>query len=361
MQTKETTSLNLLERVSTRRARPRVALIGCGRIGLVHARTLAEMRDLCDFALIVDNVEDTAKNLATSLDVPGWSVDVDDALTSPLIDAVIIASPTETHTPYIVQAASHGKDIFSEKPIALDLETTEQALQAVAAAGVRFQIGFQRRFDTGYMAAKAAIISGELGAVEMIRDAMRDPEPPPADYIARSGGLYRDMTVHNFDSVRWLMGENPVTLYAAASTLISEDFRSVNDVDTSVVTLQFRSGALATIENCRRSNFGYDVRTEIFGAQGAIMVGDSRETPVRRYTASGVKEDHQYFFLNRFRNAYRQELIAFFEAILNDREPLVTGADGRAALQLAYAAEHSLWDGRPVSLSPDLEVLDAKP
>lgn len=344
--------------VPARRARPRVALIGCGRIGLVHARTLAAMRDLCDFAIVVDNFEESARNLASALDVPRWSVDAEDAVSSPDVDAVIIASPTETHAPNILQAAMHGKDIFTEKPIALDIETTEQVLKAVAKAGVRFQVGFQRRFDSGYMVAKAAIMAGELGAIEMIRDAMRDPEPPPVDYIARSGGMYRDMTIHNFDSVRWLMGENPVTLYAAASALTSDDIRNANDVDTSVVTLRFPSGALATIENSRRTGFGYDVRTEIFGELGALMVGNSRETPVRRYTASGVQEDHQYFFLNRFRNAYRQELISFIEAILNDSDPLVSGADGRAALQLAYAAEQSLRDGKPVSLSPDLEVLN---
>lgn len=350
--------MSIADNPSPRRARPRIALIGCGRIGLVHARTLAAMRDMCEFAIIVDNVEESAKNLAIALDVPRWSVEAEEAVSSPEIDAVIIASPTETHAPCIIEAARHGKDIFTEKPIALDIDLTDQVLDEVAQAGVRLQVGFQRRFDPGYMAAKAAILDGELGAIEMIRDAMRDPEPPPAAYIARSGGMYRDMTIHNFDSVRWLMGENPVALYAAASTLVNDDFRNANDVDTSVVTLRFASGALATIENSRRSGFGYDVRTEIFGELGALMVGNSHETPVRRYTASGVLEDHQHFFLNRFRNAYRQELISFIGAILNDAEPLVSGADGRAALQLAYAAEQSLREGTPVSLSPDLEVLN---
>ena len=332
-------------------ALPRVALIGCGRIGQVHARTLTSLRHLCEFAIIDDWNLNAAETWAALLDVPKATADSEAVIANPQIDAVIIASSTETHAPYIELAARHGKDIFTEKPIALDLETTAQALAAVERAGVRLQVGFQRRFDAGYVAAKQAIDSGEVGAIEMIRDAMRDPEPPHPDYIKRSGGLYRDMTVHNFDCVRWLMGEDPVELHATASALVSDDFREANDVDTSVVTLRFPSGALASIENSRRSGFGYDVRTEIFGSQGALMVGESRNLPVRRFSSSGVQEDHQYFFLERFRDAYRQELIAFLTALRNDTPVEVSGDDGRAALLLAYAAEHSLQKNRPVPIN----------
>lgn len=327
---------------------PRIALIGCGRIGQVHARNLASMRDLCEFVAIDDWNLDAAETTARLLDVPRATADGEGILADPSIDAVIIASSTETHAPYIELAARHGKDIFTEKPIALDLEATNRALDAVAEAGVRLQVGFQRRFDPGYVAAKAAIERGDLGAIEMIRDAMRDPEPPPAAYIAHSGGLYRDMAIHNFDAVRWLMGEEPTELYATASALVSDDVRAAHDVDTSVVTLRFPSGALATIENSRRSGFGYDVRTEIFGSEGALMVGQSRDLPIRRFTAAGVFEDHQHFFLERFRDAYREELVAFLTAIRDDTPVSVTGDDGRAALRLAIAAEHSLREHRPV-------------
>jgi myo-inositol 2-dehydrogenase/D-chiro-inositol 1-dehydrogenase len=330
---------------------PRVALIGCGRIGQVHARTLASLRELCDFVAIDDWNLEAAQKTCTMLDVPKATADGEAVLADPDIDAVIIASSTETHAPYIELAARYGKDIFTEKPIALDIETTDRALDAVRQAGVRLQVGFQRRFDAGYVSAKTAIQSGELGTLEMIRDAMRDPEPPPVDYIKRSGGLFRDMTVHNFDSVRWLMGEDPIELHATASTLVSDDFREANDVDTSIVTMRFPSGAIASIENSRRSGFGYDVRTEIFGSEGALMVGESRGTPVRRYSAAGVLEDHQHFFLERFREAYRQELIAFLMAIRDDSPVAVTGADGRAALLLAYAAEQSLREHRPVPVN----------
>ncbi|HVL25988.1 MAG TPA: inositol 2-dehydrogenase [Thermomicrobiales bacterium] len=331
-------------------ARPRIALIGCGRIGHVHAASLATLRDHCELAMIADPREDVVRDVAERLGIPRWSADAEDAIADPAIDAVIVASSTETHAPYIETAARHGKDVFTEKPIALDIAATDRALAAVEEAGVRLQVGFQRRFDRGYAAAHQAVAEGSLGRIEMIRDAMRDPQPPDPGYVAVSGGLYRDMTIHNFDCVRWLMGEEPEEIYATASALVSDDIANAGDVDTSVVTLRFPSGSLATIENSRRSGFGYDVRTEIFGSAGAIMVGESRQTPIRRFSAAGVQEDHQYFFLERFREAYRQEMDAFLGAILTDTPVSVTGTDGRAALLMAYAAERSLQERRPVGM-----------
>ncbi len=339
--------------------KPRVALIGCGRIGQVHARTLAMVRDLCDFAIVADYAPAAAEQTAAAFGVAKWTADGAAAISDPSIDAVIIASSTDTHAPYIELAAQHGKDIFTEKPIALDLESTDRALNVAEATGVRLQVGFQRRFDPGYSAAKSAIERGELGAIEMIHDVMRDPTPPPASYVAQSGGLYRDMAIHNFDSVRWLMGEEPVEIFAMASALVSDDIRAAHDVDTSIVSMKFGSGAIASIENSRRSGFGYDVRTEIFGSEGGLMVGESRDLPIRRYTSVGVIEDHQYFFLERFREAYRLELVSFLSAIRADQPVAVNGSDGRAALRLAVAAEESLRTGAPVSLQ-STEVSYAK-
>ncbi len=204
---------------------PRVALVGCGRIGQLHARNLAALRDMCEFVAIADWNLEAAETAARLLDIPRATADSEEVLSSPDVDAVVIASSTSTHAAYIELAARHGKDIFTEKPIALDLETTQRALDAVEAAGVRLQVGFQRRFDSGYLAAREAIRQGEIGRIEMIRDAMRDPSPPPLDYVRQSGGLYRDMTIHNFDAVRWLMDEEPVELYAAASALVSDEIR----------------------------------------------------------------------------------------------------------------------------------------
>lgn len=337
---------------------PRVALIGCGRIGQLHARNLASLRDMCRFTGVADWNLEAATTAARLLDVPMATADSEALLTSPDIDAVIISSSTATHAPYIEIAAAHGKDIFTEKPIALDLETTRRALDAVDRAGVRLQVGFQRRFDSGYVSAMESIASGEIGTVEMIRDAMRDPSPPPADYIRQSGGLYRDMTIHNFDAVRWLMGEDPIEIHTMASALVSDDIRDAGDVDTSIVTMRFPSGALASIENSRRSGFGYDVRTEIFGSRGALMVGDHRQTPVRRFSASGVLEDHQYFFLERFRDAYRSEITVFLGAIIADEPVPVSGQDGLAALRLAFAAEESRRTGEPVEINLKEDIDD---
>lgn len=331
-------------------ATPNIALIGIGRIGEVHARTLARLGHLGRFAMIVDPREDVARTLAAELNVPKVATDPGDAFDDPGIDAVVIASPTDTHAPCIEAAARAGKAIFTEKPIALDLATTDAAIAAVEKAGVRMQVGFQRRFDRGYLAAHEAARDGSLGAIEMIHDAMRDPEPPSTAYLARSGGFFRDMTIHNFDCVRWLMGEEPATVFAVGSSLVSDEIRAVGDIDTAAVTLTFASGAIATIENGRRSGFGYDVRTEVFGSRGAIFVDDPRATPVTRLGKDGVTVDHHWFFLNRFGDAYVAELEAFALALVEDRPVTVTGADGRAALLMAYAAEMAYRDGRPVTL-----------
>ncbi len=330
-------------------ARPRVALIGCGRIGQVHLRTLVAHPERCEFAALVDANESALRAIATGYGLPNVSTDPSLVFDDPTIDAVIIASSTETHALYIIEAARTGKSAFTEKPIALDLESTDRALAAVEHAGTRLQVGFQRRFDQGYAAARVSIERGELGTIEMIRDAMRDPAPPPLEYLERSGGLFRDMTIHNLDCVRWLKGEDPVELFAIGSTLTGGDVLAVNDIDTSIVTMRFADGSLASIENSRRSGFGYDVRTEVFGSAGALHVGDSRQTPVRRFDAGGVREDHQYFFLERFRAAYEAEILSLLKAIVDDTDVAVTGADGRAALRLAIMAETSRELGRPVT------------
>ncbi|MBA3275243.1 MAG: inositol 2-dehydrogenase, partial [Chloroflexia bacterium] len=319
-------------------ARPRVCLIGCGRIGQVHLRTLIAHPERCEFAMLVDSNAAALGTIAADYRLETVSTDVSAIFDDPTIDAVIIASSTETHARYIEEAARTGKGAFTEKPIALDLESTDRALAAVHRAGTRLQVGFQRRFDSGYAKAHLAILAGDLGEIEMIRDAMRDPAPPPLAYLERSGGLFRDMTIHNFDCVRWLKGEDPVEVFAIGSALTGGDVAAANDIDTGIVTMRFADGSLASIENSRRSGFGYDVRTEVFGSKGAMHIGDSRQTPVRHLTASGVREDHQYFFLERFKDAYEAEILSFLRAVASDAEVEVTGADGRAALRLAIMA-----------------------
>ena len=330
--------------------RVRVAVIGAGRIGRRHAQVLAFQIPECELVVVADAAEAAARAGAEGARVPRWTTDTDAILADPSIDAIVIASSTETHAPLIAAAAESGKHAFCEKPIALDLETTDAALDAVERGGTRLQVGFQRRFDKGYRAAKEAIETGQVGRIEMIRDAMRDPAPAPREYLATSGGLYRDMTIHNFDCVRWLMGAEPVEIFTMAAALVDPVFEELRDVDTSVVSIRFANGALASIENSRRSGFGYDVRTEIFGSQGALFVGFARDTPILRLSSQGVTSDHVTFFLERFAGAYQAELDAFIKSIVEDRPSPVTGADGRAALVMAYAAEASRQEARPVQL-----------
>lgn len=331
--------------------RVRIALIGAGRIGRSHARTLAFQTPGAELSVIADVNEEAAKAAATECRIDRWTSDIDTVMADPNIDAVVIASSTDTHAPLIIQAAQAKKDIFTEKPIALDLEATDAALDAVDEAGVRLQVGFQRRYDKGYKRAKEMIASGQLGKIEYIRDAMRDPEPAPEAYIATCGGLYRDMTIHNFDNVRHLMGDEVEEVLAVGAVNVDPMFAKYDDVDTSVITLKFRGGGLATIDNSRRAGFGYDCRTEIFGSAGALWVGYTRETPILHLTPDGVKSDHVFWFLERFGDAYVDELKDFVAAIQDGRQPSVTGEDGRAALALAYACEASRAERAFVPLS----------
>lgn len=334
-------------------ARPRIGLIGVGRIGQVHLRSLLSHPELAEVAMLVDANETALAAAQDTFHLPRVSTDVADLFDDGTIDAVIIASTTDTHAPCISAAARTGKSVLTEKPIALDLESTDRALADIDAAGTRLQVGFQRRFDAPYAAARVQIANGTLGRIEMIRDAMRDPAPPPPPYLQRSGGLFRDMTIHNLDCVRWLKGEDPVEIFAVGSALTSPDVDLAGDIDTSVIVMTFADGSLATIENSRRSSFGYDVRTEVFGSEGALMLGDHRQVHMRSFTTTGVREDHQHSFLERFAKAYELEVIHFLECIANDTDPSVTGHDGRMALLLALAAEESRRIGKPVSLPQD--------
>ncbi len=331
--------------------RVRVALIGAGRIGQRHAATLAHAIPEAELAIIADVQGAAAEALAARVRCERWTPDPVEALVDPDIDAVVIAASTDHHAPLIVGAAEAGKQIFCEKPIALDLEATDNALEAVERAGVKLQIGFQRRFDKAYAKAKALITSGALGRIEMIRDTMRDPGPAPRAYLESSGGLYRDMTIHNFDSIRWLMGQEVVELFAMGSAIVDPVFQELGDIDTSVISLRFTNDGLGVIDNSRRSGFGYDVRTEIFGSEGALMIGYSRDTPMLRLDGNGVHSDHIYWFLERFDQAYIDELRAFVTTIVDGTAPPVDGEDGRAAIVLAYAAEASRQENAPVSPS----------
>src|SRR5918999_1609791 len=322
--------------------RVRVALIGAGRIGQRHAATLASSVPRAELAIIADVHGPSAATLANKVRCQQWTDDPESVLGDATIDAIVIASSTESHAPLIVAAAEAGKQIFCEKPIALD---------AVERTGVRLQMGFQRRFDKAYHAAKELIDSGALGRIEAIRDTMRNPSPASRAYLETSGGLYRDMTIHNFDCVRWMMGQEVRELFAMGSALVSPVFQELGDIDTSVISLRFDDDSLGVIDNSRRSGVGYDVRTEVFGSEGALMIGYSRDTPMLRLDANGIHSDHIHWFLERFDQAYIDELKIFVDGIVDGTPLPVDGHEARAAMVLAYAAEASLRENAPVSPS----------
>lgn len=329
----------------------RIGVFGAGRIGYRHARTVATEIPGAKLAAICDVNLEAATALGELTGCERITSEPSDILHDPSIDAVIIGTSTDSHAPLIEAAAAAGKQIFCEKPIALDLETTDRAIEAANRAGVQLQIGFQRRFDKAYARVSTMIGNGELGEIEAVRDTMRDPNPPHESYIPTSGGLFRDMVIHDFDCVRWLMGCEPVEIFAMGANLIDPMFAKYGDIDTCVVTIKFESGALGAIDASRRSGFGYDVRTEIFGSKCAVMIGEGRDTPMYRLDSSGVCSDHIFWFLERFDAAYIAEVRKFVECLRIDMPVPVTGADGRAALAMAYAAEASIAENAPVQMS----------
>jgi myo-inositol 2-dehydrogenase/D-chiro-inositol 1-dehydrogenase len=263
---------------------------------------------------------------------------------------VVIASPNDTHARLIEEAGEAGKDVFCEKPLALDLPGADAALAAVAKGGVKLQVGFQRRFDPGFRMARSVIQDGKLGAVELILSTTRDPKPPSLQFMRRSGGLFMDTLIHDLDSVRFLSGLEAVQVYATASTMFLPEGAEQEFVDTAITSLRLETGALAVITNSLRAAYGYEVASEALGENGKVTVGQEQQTGVRRYTAEGVWNDHVHRFLDRFREAYLQELAHFIECVASDCEPEVSGEDGRAALVLALLAARSYREGRPVSV-----------
>lgn len=324
------------------------ALFGAGRIGRLHAANIAAHPN-ARLAAVADTVPAAAEELAARY---GTVVaDVEEALGSPAIDAVLIATPTDTHAPLIEAAAAAGKAILCEKPIDLDIARAEAAVRAAEAAGVALAVGFNRRFDASFANLKARLDAGAIGAPEIVAIASRDPAPPPVSYIRVSGGLFRDMMIHDLDMARWLLGEEPVEVHAMGSALVDPEIAQAGDIDTAVVTLRTASGRLAQISNSRRAAYGYDQRIECHGSKGMLRAENLRATTVELATSDGfVRDPVLHFFLERYGPAYRAELDAFIDAVAAGRPPAPTGTDGLAALRLADAAQKSLETGRPVKL-----------
>jgi myo-inositol 2-dehydrogenase/D-chiro-inositol 1-dehydrogenase len=273
-------------------------------------------------------------------------------LENPKVEAVVICSSTDTHSQMIEEAAGAGKHIFCEKPIDFDLPRIDRALAAADKAGVKLQIGFNRRFDPNFRRMREVIQQGKIGDLHLLRITSRDPQPPPLEYVKVSGGLFLDMTIHDFDMARYLSGAEAVEVYTAAAVRIDPAIGEAGDVDTAVVTLEFENGALGTIDNSRRAVYGYDQRVEAFGSEGMVDASNTTPTTVRLSTSEAVKGDlPHFFFIERYTDSYIAELKEFVTCIIEDTDPPVTGIDGRVPVVMGKAARLSLDENRPVRLA----------
>ena len=323
-----------------------IAVFGAGRIGQIHARNVAASAR-ARLAGVVDVDRTSAERLAGAC---GVSVLEPDAAFA--ADAVMICTPTPTHAGLIERATAAGKPVFCEKPIDLDVARVRACLDAVARAGVAMMVGFNRRFDPSFGALHRRLRGGEIGRLELLTITSRDPAPPPPTYIATSGGLFRDMMIHDLDMARFLLGEEPTELYAAASVLVDPAIAAAGDVDTAVVVLRTASGALVQISNSRRAAYGYDQRIEAHGASGMLRADNMTTTSVQHAGAGGFTTDPALpFFLERYAAAYRAEFEQFLDAIEGKAAASPSGADGLAALLLADAATRSAQSGEPVRLT----------
>lgn len=327
----------------------KIAQFGAGRIGAIHARNIAAHPAL-SLEYVVDPVHDSAQALAAT---HGATVAAaEDVYADPRIDAVIVASSTDTHLDHCLAAARAGKAVWCEKPLDLDLDRLTAKLTDLAPIADRLLLGFQRRFDPTFRALHRRLSAGEIGAVETVHVTSHDPAPPPVSYIRVSGGIFKDMTIHDFDIARWLLDEEIVSVFASASNLVDPAIGEAGDFDMAKVILRTAGGKMCVISNTRRSGYGYDQRIEAYGQKGRLATNNMTETQVESWTEAGAAADRfENFFLTRYAQAYAAEADHFADILAGTAKPLAGVADGLGALKLAVAAEQSARTGLPVALS----------
>ncbi len=326
-----------------KKRRLNIGLIGLGRLGKIYARDLARTIAAANLVAVADRDAALAQAIAEEFEAPRWYADPLALLDDREVEAVVIVTPTNTHCELVIAAAQQGKAIFCEKPLSLSLSKALAMQEAVARSGIFFQMGFMRRFDKGYVAAKKKLEEGEIGRPILFRATSRDPFPPSLEYAnpANSGGLIVDMGIHDFDLARWLVGEI-AAVSALGNALACPELQSVGDIDTAVITLEFANGEIGTVDLTRNGVYGYDIATEIVGTHGTLRVGYLRETPVLVMKKNNIAHDVVPYFMERFAQAYPGQLQNFVENVLNERESPITIADGIAALRVALAATEAL-------------------
>ena len=326
-------------------------IIGAGRIGRVHAETLAFRLPQSRIMSITDLNREAAQALAAYCGIPKVAASAADLIADPAIDAVLICSSTDTHADLIIEASRAGKHIFCEKPIAHSLNEIDRALHAVKAGGVQLQIGFNRRFDANFARVRHAVATGEIGKPSLMHIISRDPAPPPLSYIRVSGGIFMDMTIHDFDMARFLIGDEVEEIYTSAAVMVYPAIGDAGDLDTALILLRFCNGVIATIDNSRKAVYGYDQRVEILGTEGKIETGNCYPNQAVISGAKSVYKDLPLnFFMQRYTESFAAELESFTQAVLENRQTAVTGIDGRIPVVMALAARKSYDEHRPVRL-----------
>ena len=333
-------------------AKVNVGIIGAGRIGKLHAGNLAYRIPEANVLAIADIFPEAAEKCAADFQIPSAVKDYREIMENPDIEAVMICSSTDTHARMIEESAAAGKHIFCEKPIDFDLDRIDKALEAVDKAGVKLQVGFNRRFDPNFKRVREVVAAGKIGTPHILRITSRDPEPPPIEYIKVSGGIFLDMTIHDFDMARYLIGSEVSEIYAAGGVMVDPGIGQAGDIDTAVITLRFANGTIGTIDNSRRAVYGYDQRVEVFGSEGMVAVSNNTPDTAVYSNAEGVHSSLPlFFFVERYTESYVAEMREFIECIQRDQTPSVTGIDGRIPVVMGYAAIKSYEENRPVKLS----------
>ncbi|HEV7323289.1 MAG TPA: inositol 2-dehydrogenase [Ensifer sp.] len=326
----------------------KLALIGAGRIAKVHAKAIAASPD-AKLVAVTDALPAAAEALA--LETGSKASDADAIAADRAVDAVLICTPTDTHADLIEKFAKAGKHVFCEKPVDLDLGRAEEVVSIAKKAGVKLMLGFNRRYDPNFAGVRAAIDEGRIGAVEMVTITSRDPGAPDISYAARSGGIFRDMTIHDLDMARFMLGEEPVVVSAHASVLVKPELKEIGDCDSATVILETASGKQAVITNSRRATYGYDQRVEVHGSLGVALAENYHENTVVIGGADGYRSAPlQNFFMTRYTASYAGEIAEFISALKHGREPATTGEDGVMALKLANACVESVRTGKRVAI-----------
>ncbi len=333
-----------------------IGVIGAGRIGKVHTETIVRSVPEAQVVAITDINIVAARELAQHVGVKSVSDDYRTVIQNPDVAAVIICSPTNSHAQYTIEAAKAGKHVFCEKPVDLDLERIRSVVRTVDQCRVKFMVGFNRRFDANFKKIKQVVVEGKIGALHIMKITSRDPAPPAPEYIASSGGMFLDMTIHDFDMARFIAGDEVEEVFAVGGVMVDPAIGKAGDIDTAIITLKFEHGALGVIDNSRQAVYGYDQRLEVFGSGGMVKVDNNAPDNHIYYGPDGVHSSLPLnFFMDRYIDAYASEIREFCEAVAEDKPVSVGGKDGLMSVAIGLAAKKSLAERRPVKLSDILE------